>query len=144
MGGTYAGNAVACAAATASAEVMQEEKVLHNVSVRSAELFAALDELRKEPEVSPHILDVRGVGLMVGVEFSSPSQSTNDPFAAPNGLPNLAARISKRCQEKGLFILTTSLYQVIRFVPPLNITQADMAKGLSIFREAVREVVRES
>jgi 4-aminobutyrate aminotransferase len=75
-------------------------------------LFAALDGLRKEPEVSPHILDVRGAGLMVGVELTSPSTSANDPFTAPNGPPNLAARVAKRCQEKGLFILTTSVYQV--------------------------------
>ncbi|PSR76487.1 hypothetical protein PHLCEN_2v8390 [Hermanssonia centrifuga] len=144
MGGTYAGNAVACAAAVAVADVLKEEKILENVNARSKELFAGLNELRSKPSVSPVILDVRGQGLMVAVEFASPTgTSPYDSFVKPSAPARLSSRIAKRCQEKGLLILTTSVYEVIRFIPPLNITQEDLNKGIKIFSEAVEEVVRE-
>ncbi|KAI0746035.1 pyridoxal phosphate-dependent transferase [Earliella scabrosa] len=144
MGGTYAGNAVSCAAAVAAAEVMQEEKILDNVNARSQELFAALHELRAKPELAPAILDVRGRGLMVAVEFASPAGTgPYDAFRNASVPEKLASRVAKRCVEKGLLILTTSVYEVIRFIPPLNITKEDLAKGCAIFAEAVEEVVRE-
>lgn len=91
---------------------MTSEPILENVAERSKELFSALASLRADGSLAPHILDVRGAGLMVGVEFASPTGSGYDVSvkrAAPQGL---AARVAKRCQEKGLFILTTSVYQV--------------------------------
>jgi 4-aminobutyrate aminotransferase len=94
--------------------------------------------------VKNYILDVRGQGLMVGVEFASPSPlAGHDPLALAGAPKGMASRVAKRCQEKGLFILTTSVYEVIRFIPPLNITQEDLAKGIKIFSEAVKEVVHE-
>ncbi|KAF7793903.1 hypothetical protein EIP86_005025 [Pleurotus ostreatoroseus] len=134
MGGTYAGNAVSCAAAVAVADAFKEERILDSVNARSKELFAGLDELRSRPSIAPYILDVRGQGLMVGVEF------TNKPDAPKK----LASRVSQRCKEKGLLILTTSVYEVIRFIPALNISQADLKKGLGIFVESVEEIVREN
>ncbi|KDQ57466.1 hypothetical protein JAAARDRAFT_35178 [Jaapia argillacea MUCL 33604] len=143
MGGTYAGNAVACAAGVACAEVMKEEKILENVQVRSKELFGFLNDLQKNTVVGSNILEVRGQGLMVAVEFASPTGSAHDPMIKPDAPANLAKRVSKRCQEKGLFILTTSIYEVIRFIPALNITKEDLAKGCKIFADAVEEVVKE-
>ncbi|KIK01219.1 hypothetical protein K443DRAFT_99044 [Laccaria amethystina LaAM-08-1] len=135
MGGTYAGNAVSCAAAVAVADVFREENILANVQARSTELFSALNALKYDPNLRPHILDVRGRGLMVGVEFASPPP--------PSSPANMASRVAARCIEKGMLILTTSVYQVIRFIPPLNVSKADLAKGSQIFAEAVREVVKE-
>lgn len=144
MGGTYAGNAVACAAACAVLDVMKEEKVLDNVAARSAELFAALNALRSNPVVAPWILDVRGAGLMVAVEFASPvGTGPFDKLIKPGAPEKLASRVAKRCLEKGLLILTTSVYEVIRFIPTLNISKEDLAKGCKIFAEAVEEVVKE-
>ncbi len=81
---------------------------------------------------------------MVAVEFASPTgTSPYDSFVKPSAPARLSSRIAKRCQEKGLLILTTSVYEVIRFIPPLNITQEDLNKGINIFSEAVEEVVRE-
>lgn len=142
LGGTYAGNAVACAAGVACAEVMQEEKILANVNARSKELFDHLHQL-KQSDVGKHILEVRGQGLMVAVEFASPTSSHRDSAHAPNAPKSLASRVAKRCIEKGMYILTTSVYEVIRFIPPLNISQEDLAKGCKIFAEALEEVVRE-
>ncbi|KAI0730323.1 pyridoxal phosphate-dependent transferase [Fomitopsis betulina] len=144
MGGTYSGNAVACAAACEVIDVMKDEKVMENVEARSQELFAALNALREDPKIAPSILDVRGKGLMVAVEFASPvGTGPYDTFANPAVPKNLANRVAKRCQEKGMLILTTSVYEVIRFIPTLNISKEDLAKGYHIFKEAVEEVVRE-
>ncbi|KAH9987011.1 pyridoxal phosphate-dependent transferase [Russula compacta] len=143
MGGTYAGNAVSCAAAVAVADAFKEEKVLDNVNARSTELFKALNSLKADPTIGQHILDVRGQGLMVAIEFASPSHSTLDPAVKNSAPPNLAVRVSKRCLEKGLLLLTTSVYETIRFIPPLNISSEDLAKGIRIFKEAVAELVQE-
>ncbi|KAF8153311.1 acetylornithine aminotransferase [Crassisporium funariophilum] len=152
MGGTYAGNAVCCAAAVAVADVMREENIIKNVQTRSNELFSALNALRYNPALRPHILDVRGRGLMVGVEFASPSSvgAEHDNAVPTSGsvatVPHpkaMASRVAKKCIEKGMLLLTTSIYEVVRFIPPLNISKEDLAKGCQIFGEAVRDVVRE-
>jgi len=141
MGGTYAGNAVACAAAIAVADVMKEEKILDNVNARSKELFEFLNKQRQKQ--TSHIVDIRGQGLMVAVEFSSPLYSVHDPVLNHSAPKNLASRVAKRCIEKGLLLLTTSVYEVIRFIPPLNISQSDLKKGCDVFAQALDEVVRE-
>ncbi|KAJ7728936.1 acetylornithine aminotransferase [Mycena maculata] len=142
MGGTYAGNAVSCAAACAVVDAMHEENVLTNVNTRSEELFSALNALKSaHPQ---HILDVRGRGLMVAVEFATPGGpgAARDAVAAPVAA-TMASRVAKKCIARGMLILTTSVYEVVRFIPPLNISAADLAKGAAIFREAVEEVIRE-
>ncbi|KAJ7485602.1 acetylornithine aminotransferase [Mycena latifolia] len=126
MGGTYAGNAVSCAAACAVADAMREENILSNVNARSTELFAALEAVKKAHPAA--VLDVRGRGLMVAVEFAG---------------AGVATRVTKKCVERGMIILTTSVYEVVRFIPPLNITAEDLAKGAKIFAEAVKDVVKE-
>ncbi|KAF8646674.1 hypothetical protein AX16_007105 [Volvariella volvacea WC 439] len=145
MGGTYAGNAVSCAAAAAVVDSIKEEKILENVRARSAELFESLNELKADPTISPYILDIRGRGLMVGVEFTSPNGpgAQYDVNAKASSPQNLSSRVAKRCIEKGMLILTTSVYEVVRFIPPLNISKEDLKKGAEVFKEAVREVVRE-
>lgn len=103
-----------------------------------------MHSLQSNPTTSPVILDVRGQGLMVAVEFASPTGTgPHDPFRKPGVPEKLASRVAKRCQEKGMLILTTSVYEVIRFIPPLNISAQDLKKGAQIFVEAVEEVVRE-
>jgi len=143
MGGTYAGNAVACAAAVACAEVMKEDKILDNVKARSTQLFSTLKKLRQQPHISPFILDVRGAGLMVGVEFASPSFPLHDQFTDSTAPKSLASRVSKRCLDKGMLLLTTSIYETVRFIPPLTISQEEMTEGGRIFTEAVEEIVKE-
>ena len=105
------------------------------------ELFKALKALKADPTVGQHILDVRGQGLMVAVEFASPSHSTFDPAVRKDAKANLASKISKRCIEKGMLLLTTSVYETVRFIPPLNISSEDLARGIGIFKEAAEEVI---
>jgi len=81
---------------------------------------------------------------MIGIEFASPqSVSIHDPNALAGAPKNLASRVAKRCLEKGMLILTTSVYEVVRFIPPLNISAEEMALGIEIFTQAVEEVVKE-
>ncbi|KAJ3997323.1 acetylornithine aminotransferase [Lentinula boryana] len=148
MGGTYAGNAVSCAAACAVADAFQEENIMANVEARSQQLFASLNALKDDQTLAQYILDVRGRGLMVAMEFAS-SEAPGAAFdpATPKGLTvkkGIASRVAKKCIEKGMLLLTTSVYEVVRFIPPLNISQEDMKKGCEIFAESLREVVRES
>ncbi|GLB44715.1 putative aminotransferase [Lyophyllum shimeji] len=145
LGGTYAGNAVSCAAAVAVADAFKQENILTNVQERSRELFAALESLRSDPDVAPYILDVRGRGLMVAIEFTSPNPPGGklDPFIKPDSPKMMAQRVVKTCVKEGLLILTTSAYEVVRFIPPLNISPEELKKGMDIFTEAVKAVVKE-
>ncbi|KAF8706077.1 Aminotransferase, partial [Rhizoctonia solani] len=143
IGGTYAGNAIACAAAVACTKVMRDENVLENVNARSAELFDGINALRANPKIAPYILDVRGKGLMVGVEFASPTNASWDASVQSSAPKGMASRVAAKLLERGVLLLTTSIFEVVRFIPPLNISQADMAKGIKAFQEAVEEVVRE-
>lgn len=126
MGGTYAGNAVSCAAAIAVAKAFQEERILENVRVRGEELRGALDAAKSDSKTGHMIYDVRGLGLMLALECT-PGKG-------------YASKIQAKCMEKDMLVLTTSIYDTLRFIPPLNITKEDMTKGIQIIREAIDEV----
>jgi len=126
MGGTYAGNAVSCAAGVAVAKAFHDEKILENVNARGAELRAMLKEAQSASKTGKMIYDVRGLGLMQALECR-PGHG-------------YASKIQAKCMEKDMLVLTTSIYDTLRFIPPLNITQEDMAKGCQILKEAIEEV----
>ena len=115
-----------------------------SLTFRSVELSKALRTLKADPTVGPHILEVRGQGLMMAIELASPSHSTFDPAVRKDAKANLASNISKRCLEKGMLLLTTSVHETMRSIPPLNISSEDLARGIDIFKEAVKEVVQGS
>lgn len=124
MGGTYAGNAVSCAAGIAVAKAFQDEKILDNVNARGKELRGMLQKAKADR--GDMVYDVRGLGLMLACEFV--------------GGKGYAAKVQAKCMEKDMLILTTSIYDTLRFIPALNITQEDMAKGCRIIQEAIAEV----
>ena len=127
MGGTYGGNAVACAAAIATLDVFEDEGVLANVDARAAEAKDALTVLADDlPSV---VADVRATGLMIGVEFAD--------------APGLAAAVAKHCQDRGLLVLPTGVHQAVRLIPPLTVSRADLAEGLATFAEAVHAAAAE-
>ena len=127
-GGTFGGNAVACAAAVATIQVMKAERLPENAAARGAELMAGL---RRLAERFPGLGDVRGRGLMVGGEFSR----TGEPD------PAAAKAVQAACFRRGLLLLTCGTYDnVIRWVPPLGVTAEQIQEGLRIFEEALAEV----
>ena len=108
MGGTYAGNAVACAAALATLDVFESEGLVANAAARGAQLTDGLKALAaRHPTL---IADVRGQGLMVAMELRQ---------TARDGLANA---LSVQCKERGMLLLTTSVFEVCRFIPPLTVT----------------------
>ncbi|KAI9915817.1 hypothetical protein PsorP6_008003 [Peronosclerospora sorghi] len=127
MGGTYAGNPVACAAAIATQEVIAEENVLENTRARGAQLQAGLNKLKASGKYP--ILDVRGLGLMIGVEF--------DPARTPSGT---VSKISSACLNHGMMLLTTSIFETLRFMPPLTVSEDECKLALGIFEMALDDV----
>ncbi|KAI9104692.1 acetylornithine aminotransferase [Phlyctochytrium arcticum] len=129
MGGTYSGNAVACAAGVACAEIMQHENILDNVVARGKQLRSALQHLKDDSTLGRVIGDVRGPGLMIGLEFQKD---------APQ---NIASKVQKACIDNGLLMLTTSVFETLRFIPALNITEQEMKTGIDLFEKSLRQVV---
>lgn len=127
MGGTYAGNAVSCAAGVAVARAFHDERILDNVNARGAELRATLESAQRSSHGK--IYDVRGLGLMLALE------------CAPG--KGYASKIQAKCLERDMLVLTTSIYDTLRFIPPLNISKEDMRRGCGIIEEAIREVALE-
>jgi 4-aminobutyrate aminotransferase len=128
-GGTYGGNAVSCAAAAATVQAICEEEMVENSARRGDDLVSRLWTLQRE---YPAIGDVRGLGLMVATEFT-----TTDGH--PDTKTAKAVRV--KCLDKGLMLLTCGPYgNVIRWIPPLIVNQAQMDEALEIFEESLAEV----
>jgi len=127
-GTTYGGNPISCAAALATIGVIREENLLENARVQGGYILEAMRELRAESHV---VGDVRGVGLMIAVEFIKPGTEKE---------PNTEAvrRILNRALEGGLLLYPCGHWtQTIRLIPPLTITREQVDEGLAIFRQAV-------
>lgn len=126
-GGTYGGgSALAAAAACATIDVLHNEGLIENAAVLGDYLTEKLNELKAE---YPVIGDVRGRGLMVGTEFTA---ADGKPDAAT------ASAVAKECLNRNLLLLICGSYQnVIRWIPPLVVTQTQLDEALSIFNEAL-------
>jgi 4-aminobutyrate aminotransferase len=128
-GTTYGGNPVACAAGVAVLETIAEENLVANARLRGAELSGGLRELMAE---HAGIGDVRGPGLMIGVEFV-----TDRATRAPDGAR--AEAVAARASDDGLLLLTCGIHhQVIRWIPPLDVTVAEIEEALGTFERALR------
>jgi 4-aminobutyrate aminotransferase len=133
-GGTYGGgNALATAAACATIEVIREEGLVQNAAEMGEYLQNGLRELQAE---YPAIGDVRGRGLMVATEFTT---ADNQPDAA------MASAVQQACLKHNLLLLTCGSYgNVLRWIPPLVVTQAQIDEALTTFNEALATAVGKS
>ncbi|OEY66928.1 aspartate aminotransferase family protein [Marinobacter sp. X15-166B] len=126
QGGTYGGNAVAAAAAIATIEVIQEEGLVANARTMGERLRAGLEALQQD---YPEMDDVRGQGLMIGVEMRRDGN--------PDG--ERAGNILKACEDRGLLMLRCGPYQeIVRWLPPLIVSAEQIDTALGIFEEALR------
>lgn len=126
QGGTYGGNAVACAAAVATLDVIQQEGLVENAAARGAQLTAALKQVADKHEA---ITDVRGPGLMIGNEF-------RDADGNPDGAA--ATRAQQEAAKRGLLLLTCGPYgQVVRFIPALVVDEQQVEDAVGLWAEAV-------
>jgi len=128
LGGTYGGNPVACAAAVAAISTMADQDLAGRASQIGDLLFAELGALKSE---LPGIGDLRGRGAMVAIELVEPG--TTNPAAAAT------KAVAADCNAEGVLVLTCGTYgNVVRLLPSLAITDAQLADGLSVFGAALR------
>lgn len=127
-GTTYGGNPVACAAALATLEVIEEEGLLENCREQGTYLLESLRQLQSR---HPVIGDVRGKGLMIGLDLIVPGSDRE-----PNG--EAAQRVLDACLERGLLLYSAGLHgQVVRLIPPLIITREQADQALEILDESL-------
>ncbi|GAC97234.1 hypothetical protein PHSY_004819 [Pseudozyma hubeiensis SY62] len=146
MGGTYAGNAVACAAASAVIQAFKDEHVLDNVAKRSEQLVSFLHSLQKESRYGHLIEDVRGRGLMIGVQFANtPTTADSDNAAAATVKKpeQIAPKVVAECLKRDMLLLSTSVFDVLRFIPALNISEDELAQACGIFKESFEAAAKE-
>lgn len=128
LGGTYAGNALSCAAAVETQKVIQEEGMVENSRVMGERLRDNLRNIQSSAVSKGLIGDVRGLGLMTGLEFAKEAE------------PGIKAKISQAALDEGLLLLGCSTYEVVRFAPALNITAEDIDKGTDMLERALRSI----
>jgi 4-aminobutyrate aminotransferase len=129
-GGTYGGgSALASAAALATLQVIQEEKLVENADARGEQLMGGLQKLQEQ---NPVIGDVRGRGLMVATEFTTQGQ--------PDQI--ITKAVQQACLERDLLLLTCGTYEnVIRWIPPLIVSEQQIAAALESFAAALAQAI---
>ncbi|MFA7660817.1 MAG: aspartate aminotransferase family protein [Anaerovoracaceae bacterium] len=129
IGGTYCGNAVACASALAVIDEMEKEDYPAKARRIADKIMTTWNEWKEKYEV---IGDVRGVGCMAGVEFVTDKKSKAPNAKLVNDIVNYAV-------QKGLLLESAGTYgNVIRFLAPLCITDEQVDAGLAIYEEAIK------
>ncbi|HFT7847375.1 TPA: 4-aminobutyrate transaminase [Klebsiella aerogenes] len=128
LGGTYAGNPLAVAAAHAVLDIIDNEALCERAQFLGERLLATLQEVKGW---CPALVEARGVGSMIAAEFFDPE--TGEPSAA------IAQKIQQQALEQGLLLLTCGQYgNVIRFLYPLTIPDAQFSRALTILQSVTR------
>jgi 4-aminobutyrate aminotransferase len=129
---TFGGNPLACAAAAAVIEVIREEKLLENAEKQGSYIMKWLRDVKQEQEI---VGDIRGKGLMIGVEF------VEDKETKKAGADQ-AREVMIRCWRRGVAIITCGV-STLRLIPPLTITRELVDTSLEIIGDAIKEVEKE-
>jgi len=114
---TFGGSPLVCKAARAVLKTVQKEKLLHNCQKMGDYLFKKLEELKSR---HPQIIEIRGMGLMVGIQLKNPGKA-----------------VVEKCLEKGMIINCTH-DTVLRLMPALNVTKKQIDKAIGILGEALK------
>lgn len=122
-GSTFGGNPVNCAAALATIQVIKKQKLVENAARQGAYLKEQVLKLQKKYEV---IKEVRGLGLMIGVDI---------------GDPEITKKIMNNCLKNGLVLISTGADgTVLRFIPPLIVKKKEVDLALKIFEKALCQI----
>ena len=128
LGGTYAGNPVACAAALAVLDVIEEEGLLARAEAMGGHIRRSLEEMAKD---HPSIAEVRGLGAMLAMEFMKDGKPA----------PDMAKALSQASLERGLILLPCGLYgNANRVLVPITASDAHIDEGLDIMRTALKQI----
>jgi len=129
IGGTFGGNAIACAAALKVLEIVERDDLCGRAVEIGEKCMTRFNSWKDKYE---QVGDVRGLGAMIGIEFVK-SKDARSPDAA------LVNRIINTCAQHGLLVESAGTYNnVIRFLAPLVITDGQLEAGFTIFEEAIR------
>ncbi len=128
---TFGGNPVSCAAALANIEVLEEDNLSEVAAAKGIKL---MEKLKKELQPKHQLVgDVRGKGLMIGLEL------IKDEMKTP--APGEAANIQEICRQKGVLVGTGGIYgNIIRIQPPLIISENELAEAFRVLDEAITQV----
>ena len=130
-GTTFGGNPVSCAAALATIDVIQSEKLPERAEALGKQL---LERLKKNLASCKNVGDVRGIGLMIGVEFQNADGSPSH---------DLAEAVLNKALEKKLLLLTCGSHgHVLRLIPPLNMSDEEAKQGMDILEQSIAEVCK--
>ncbi|HYD30853.1 MAG TPA: aminotransferase class III-fold pyridoxal phosphate-dependent enzyme, partial [Azospirillaceae bacterium] len=134
LGGTYAGNPLACAAGLAVLEVIEEEKLVERGETLGRRITDRLKAMAQRNTFTC-IGDVRGLGAMVAMELVK-DRTTKEPAA------ELTKNLVQRAADKGLILLSCGTHaNVIRILVPLTASDALVDEGLDIIETALEELV---
>jgi 4-aminobutyrate aminotransferase/(S)-3-amino-2-methylpropionate transaminase len=127
IGGTYVGNPVACAAANAVLDVIEEEELAERAERLGKDIRSRWEEVGEEVS---QIGEIRGVGAMIGVEFVE-DQETKEPAR------EFTSRVVGGAMERGVVSISCGIHKnVLRHLMPLVITDEELAEGLDVLAEA--------
>lgn len=124
---TFGGNPLGCAASLAVLETMRKERILEHVTDVSRSLFEKLEGLKED---HPQIVEIRGMGLMVGIELCRSSDGSGE---AP------ARLVYSGCLDKGLLVNAVT-DTTIRLLPPLTVKEAEIQQAVDILGQVIGEV----
>jgi len=131
LGSTYGGNPLSCAAVSTVLEIMEREKIIDNVNSVS-QIFA--QRLPSFVEINEHVGDVRGMGLVWGIEFVEDKESKTPA-------PALVKQLIDLCARKGLLIGGVGMFgNVVRVAPPLVINEAQAHESLDIMYDCIKQL----
>lgn len=128
-GGTFGGNPVSCAAALATIDTIKSKKLVEKSQKLGKYMMKKLRELQNKYKV---IGDVRGLGLMIGVELIKDNGDPN---------PEAVKAVIKDCLDNGLLLISCGSHdQVIRLIPPLTIKKAQIDEAIGVFEKAIEKI----
>ena len=123
MGGTYAGNALSCAAALATLDIFQEENLLQNCNERGAQFMGRLKKMKEKYPIK----DVRGLGLMIATEFEDSL---------------LQKDVLKEAYDRKMLLLTASIFNTLRYIPPLTVSAEEIDLACDILEDSIKAAMK--
>lgn len=135
LGGTYSGNPVACAAANATIDIMQEDEVWQSAKHYAKTIEDTVSDWQQQG-VSPWLHGLTGVGAMRGIELRHPAYGTH---------PSIMSYVLKQARERGLLLMPSGKHRhIIRLLPPLTIEPETLTAGLDILKEVLAAIPNEA
>ncbi|WP_430738157.1 2-aminoadipate transaminase [Psychrobacter sp. VH5] len=135
LGGTYSGNPVACAAANATIDIMQEDEVWESADQYAQTIENTIAQWQEEG-VSPWLYGLTGIGAMRGIELRHSEYGTH---------PSIMARVLNQAREQGLLLMPSGKHRhIIRLLPPLTIEPETLQAGLDILKKVLGAIPDEN